>query len=459
MTSAAIFLTLILLAIIAFATVRQRSLAAVSGDTSKLHSLPRHYGYYAAVCTLIPGLAVFLVWVIFGKNIIEGLVISGLPDNLAAQYHEQATLILNRIRLAVENSGGNEKNPDILAAAQQFHALYLKGIWAAFALSVSFGLIGIFFATNKTSPDFRARNSFERVLTILLVLSSVIAIITTLGIVASLLFESLRFFQEISVVDFVFGLHWSPQTALRADQVAAAGAFGAVPLFAGTLLISLLAMMVAGPIGLFSAIYLTQYASSRVRKIAKPVLEVLAGVPTVVYGFFAALTVAPFFRDAGDFIGVEIASESALAAGFVMGIMIIPFVSSLSDDAITAVPNSLKDGSLALGATRSETIVSVLLPAALPGIVGAFLLAVSRAVGETMIVVMAAGMQPNLTANPFEAVTTVTVQIVALLTGDQEFDSAKTLSAFALGLALFVSTMALNIFALRIVRKYREAYD
>ncbi|WP_417462115.1 phosphate ABC transporter permease subunit PstC [Kordiimonas sp.] len=459
MTSAAIFLTIVLLAIIAFATVRQRSLASVSGDTSKLHSLPRHYGYYAAVCALIPGLAVFLAWVIFGKNIIEGLMISGLPDNLAAQYQEQANLILNRIRLAVENSGGNEKNPDILAAAQHFHALYLKGIWAAFALSVAFGLIGIFFATNKTSPDFRARNSFERVMTVMLVLSSVIAIVTTIGIVASLLFESLRFFQEISVVDFVFGLHWSPQTALRADQVAAAGAFGAVPLFAGTLLISFLAMMVAGPIGLFSAIYLTQYASSRVRKIAKPVLEVLAGVPTVVYGFFAALTVAPFFRDAGDFIGVEIASESALAAGFVMGIMIIPFVSSLSDDAITAVPNSLKDGSLALGATRSETIVNVLLPAALPGIVGAFLLAVSRAVGETMIVVMAAGMQPNLTANPFEAVTTVTVQIVALLTGDQEFDSAKTLSAFALGLALFISTMALNVFALRIVRKYREAYD
>lgn len=459
MTSAAIFLTIVLLAIIAFATVRQRSLASVSGDTSKLHSLPRHYGYFAAVCALIPGLTVFLAWVIFGKNIIEGLMISGLPDNLAVQYQEQANLILNRIRLAVENSGGNEKNLDILAAAQHFHELYLKGIWAAFTLSVSFGLIGIFFATNKTSPDFRARNSFERVMTVILVLSSVIAIITTIGIVASLLFESLRFFREISVVDFVFGLHWSPQTALRADQVAAAGAFGAVPLFAGTLLISFLAMMVAGPIGLFSAIYLTQYASTRVRKIAKPILEVLAGVPTVVYGFFAALTVAPFFRDAGDFIGVEIASESALAAGFVMGIMIIPFVSSLSDDAITAVPNSLKDGSLALGATRSETIVNVLLPAALPGIVGAFLLAVSRAVGETMIVVMAAGMQPNLTANPFEAVTTVTVQIVALLTGDQEFDSAKTLSAFALGLALFVSTMALNVFALRIVRKYREAYD
>ena len=459
MTSAAIFLTLVLLAFIAFVTVRQRSLASVSGDTSKLHSLPRHYGYYAAVCALIPGLLIFLVWVITGKNIIEGLVISGLPDGLSAQYQEQASLVLNRIRLAVENPASSEKHPDILAAAQQFHALYVRGIWATFVLAVASGVGGLVFANYKTNPDFRARNSFERVLTVLLILSSVIAIITTVGIVASLLFESLRFFQQVSVMDFVFGLHWSPQTALRADQVASAGAFGAVPLFTGTLLISLLAMMVAGPIGLMSAVYLTQYASARTRKIAKPVLEVLAGVPTVVYGFFAALTVAPFFRDIGEAIGVEIASESALAAGFVMGIMIIPFVSSLSDDAITAVPKSLKDGSLALGATRSETITNVILPAALPGIVGAFLLAISRAVGETMIVVMAAGMQPNLTANPLEAVTTVTVQIVALLTGDQEFDSAKTLSAFALGLALFLSTMVLNVFALRIVRKYREVYD
>ena len=459
MTSAAIFLTLILLAIIAFVSVRQRSLASVSGETSKLHSLPRHYGYFAAVCAMIPGLFVFGIWVIFGNNIIESLVIGGLPDTLQAQYMEQANLVLNRIRLVVENSSAGEKNPDILAAAKHFHALYTKGIWAAFALSVSSGLGGLLYASAKTNPAFRARVSYERLLNVFLILSSVIAVVTTLGIVASLLFESLRFFHEVQVSDFVFGLHWSPQTALRSDQVAASGSFGAVPLFMGTLLISMLAMMVAGPIGLFSAIYLTQYASSRVRKIAKPVLEVLAGVPTVVYGFFAALTIAPFFRDTGAIFGLEIASESALAAGFVMGIMIIPFVSSLSDDAITAVPRSLQDGSLALGATRSETITRVVLPAALPGIVGAFLLAISRAVGETMIVVMAAGMQPNLTANPFEAVTTVTVQIVALLTGDQEFDSAKTLSAFALGLALFLSTMVLNIFALRIVRKYREAYD
>ncbi|TNE60675.1 MAG: phosphate ABC transporter permease subunit PstC [Alphaproteobacteria bacterium] len=459
MTNSAIFFVLVLLALVAFATARQRSLRVVDGDTAKLHSLPRHYGYFAATCVLVPGLLVLALWLMFGKSIIEGLVVNGLPDAIQAEYADRITLLLNRIRLVVENASTQETNVDILAAAERFHSLYLKGLWAAFSLSASFGLVGLYTAINRTKADFRARNVFERVLNALLILSSVIAIATTLGIVGSLLFESLRFFAEVPLGDFLFGLKWSPQTALRADQVGASGSFGAVPLFAGTFMISLLAMLVAGPIGLMSAIYLTQYASTRMRRIAKPALEILAGVPTVVYGFFAALTIAPLFRDTGEFLGLDIASESALAAGFVMGIMIIPFVSSLSDDAITAVPRSLRDGSLALGATPSETITKVLVPAALPGIVGAFLLAISRAVGETMIVVMAAGMQPNLTANPFEAVTTVTVQIVALLTGDQEFDSAKTLSAFALGLVLFVITMGLNIFALRIVRKYREAYD
>ncbi len=459
MTSSAIFVILVLLALLAFATVRQRSLSVVGGDKSRLHSLPRHYGYYAATCTFLPGVLIFCLWMFFGKNVIEGLVLAGLPAELRNEYAEQTTLLLNRIRLIVEDVGFKEENLDILAAAKEFNALYIKGMWATFTLSITSGLIGTFYAFNRTKADFRARNMFERVVSIALVSSSIIAIATTLGIVASLLFESLRFFHEVPLTEFLFGLKWSPQTALRADQVGASGAFGAIPLFAGTLLISFLAMLVAGPIGLMAAIYLTQYADSKTRKIAKPILEILAGVPTVVYGFFAALTIAPLFRDTGNFLGLEIASESALAAGFVMGIMIIPFVSSLSDDAITAVPKSLTDGSLALGATKSETITKVILPAALPGIVGAFLLAVSRAVGETMIVVMAAGMQPNLTANPFEAVTTVTVQIVALLTGDQEFDSAKTLSAFALGLVLFVITMLFNILALRIVRKYREAYD
>jgi len=261
------------------------------------------------------------------------------------------------------------------------------------------------------------------------------------------------------VSDFLFGLSWSPQTALRTDQVGGSGSFGAVPLFTGTLLISAIALVVGAPLGLFSAIYLAEYASPRQRAVAKPVLEILAGIPTVVYGFFAALSVAPLVRRLGTSLGLGVSSESALAAGVVMGIMLIPFVSSLSDDVIAAVPQSLRDGSYAVGATRSETIRNVVLPAALPGIVGALLLAVSRAIGETMIVVMAAGLSANLTANPFQAVTTVTVQIVSLLVGDQEFDSPKTLAAFALGLVLFLATLVLNVIALQVVRRFREQYE
>jgi len=292
-----------------------------------------------------------------------------------------------------------------------------------------------------------------------LVICSSIAILTTLGIVLSVLFESIRFFHSVPLSEFLFGLEWSPQTAIRSDQVGSSGAFGAVPLFAGTMLISFIALLIAVPIGLMAAIYLSEYAGPKVRASAKPLLEILAGIPTVVYGFFAALIVAPFIRDTGGLLGLDVASESALAAGLVMGIMIIPFVSSLSDDVINAVPQSLRDGAYGLGATQSETIKKVIFPAALPGIVGGILLAASRAIGETMIVVMAAGLAANLTANPFEAVTTVTVQIVTLLTGDQEFDSPKTLAAFALGLMLFVVTLILNVIALHVVRKYREQYE
>ena len=293
----------------------------------------------------------------------------------------------------------------------------------------------------------------------LLGLAAGVAILVTIGIILSLLSETLNFFEKVSIFEFLFGLNWSPQTAIRSDQVAAQGSFGAIPLINGTLLISFIAMCVATPLGLISAIYLAEYASKRVRDWVKPTLEILAGIPTVVYGFFAALTVAPFIRMTGGNFGLEIASESALAAGIVMGIMIVPLISSLSDDVINAVPQSLRDGSFGLGATQSETIRKIVLPAALPGIAGSLLLATSRAIGETMIVVMAAGLAANLTLNPLEAVTTITTQIVALLTGDQEFDSAKTLSAFALGLLLFVITLILNITAQWIVRKYREQYD
>jgi len=299
----------------------------------------------------------------------------------------------------------------------------------------------------------------EKAITFMLVASSVIAILVTAGIIFSLVFESLRFFSTVNVFDFLFGLNWNPQIAMRADQVASVGAFGAVPLFAGTLLISLIALLVAGPFGVFSAIYLAEYAGSKRRGIIKPVLEILAGVPTVVYGFFAAIVIAPLIRGWGDVVGLDVASESALAAGLVMGIMIIPLVSSISDDVISAVPSALREGSVGLGATKSETIRKVVLPAALPGIAGGMMLAASRAVGETMIVVMAAGLAANLTINPLEAVTTVTVQIVMLLTGDQEFDSAKTLAAFALGLALFFITLLFNMFGNWTVNKYRQAYD
>jgi len=291
-----------------------------------------------------------------------------------------------------------------------------------------------------------------------LIACSLVAIFTTIGIVASLAFEAIRFFAKIPIGSFLFGLEWSPQTAIRADQVGATGAFGILPLLTGTLLISFIAMSVATPLGLLSAVYLAEFANTKTRNIVKPMLELLAGIPTVVYGFFAALVVAPLIRGGGAEVGLQISSESALAAGSVMGIMLVPFISSLSDDVINAVPQALRDASYGMGATHTETVTQVVLPAATPGIIGSLLLAISRAIGETMIVVMAAGLAANLTANPFEAVTTMTVQIVTLLTGDQEFDSAKTLAAFAIALYLLVLTLGLNIVALKLVDKYKKKY-
>jgi len=341
--------------------------------------------------------------------------------------------------------------------------LFIKGSGTGFnavwlAATILTGLAGIILTGRKVSGQFRARTYVERFIKGFLILLSVIAVLTTLGIIASLLFESLRFFKEVPFMDFLFGLQWSPQTALRADQVGQSGSFGAIPVFAGTFLIMLVAMAIAGPVGLMIAIYLTEYASGTVKKWVKPAIEILAGVPTVVYGFFALLTFAPFVRGFAESLGFSVPTQSALAAGVVMGVMIIPFVSSLSSDVINAVPQTLRDGSYALGATESETMKKVVFTAALPGIIGAFMLAISRAIGETMIVYMAAGKAANLTANPFEAVTTVTVQIVALLTGDSDFDSPKTLVAFALGLVLFIITLLLNVVALTVVRRYRARY-
>ncbi len=462
MTPAALLIALTLLSVGAFWVGKTRSLALVGGTRGvrNLHSLPSHYGLMTAMWCALPALAVIGVWLVFQDAIILRLVTDQLPAGMRDLPKNELSLVLNDVRNVVAGNVPAATAPEsVRAAAAEY--LHLRGISRlALTVLVLVMVIGtVLVVRSKITPEVRARNRVELVIEWLLIGCSTIAVFTTIGIVASVAFEAFRFFSMISPIDFLFGTQWSPQMAIRADQVGSSGSFGAVPLFAGTLLISFIAMVIAVPIGLFSAIYLAEYAHPMFRTWAKPLLEVLAGVPTVVYGFFAALTIGPALRGWGEGIGLDVASESALAAGLVMGIMIIPFVSSLADDMISAVPQSLRDGAYALGATRSETIKQVVMRAALPGIVGGVLLAVSRAIGETMIVVMAAGLAANLTANPLEAVTTVTVQIVTLLVGDQEFDSPKTLAAFALGLVLFVVTLALNVLALHIVRKYREQYE
>jgi phosphate transport system permease protein len=457
-------LVLVLLGVMALAYHfgRRRSLATVGGPTGvrHLHSLPAYYGFYTALWAGLPALLVAALWTFSEGAVVKSLVIEGLPPEIRQLPEAQLGLVMNDIiNLANGNIVSAQIDAQMQSAADHMNELRAIGSIAMGVVVLSIALGAGSLAWRAIGPKMRARNRVEWIVSSLLIACSLIAILTTVGIVLSVLFESFRFFQKIPLTEFLFGLQWSPQTALRADQVGASGAFGAIPLFVGTLLISFIALLVAVPIGLMSAIYLADYAGPRLRAYAKPVLEVLAGVPTVVYGFFAALTVAPAIRVAGESMGLTVSSESALAAGLVMGIMIIPFVSSLSDDVINAVPQSLRDAAYALGATRSETIRQVVLPAALPGIMGSILLAASRAIGETMIVVMAAGLAANLTLNPLDSVTTVTVQIVTLLVGDQEFDSAKTLAAFALGLLLFIVTLALNIIALRIVRKYREQYE
>jgi phosphate transport system permease protein len=446
------------LAAASFWLARQRAASTVGGRIGELHSLPGYHGFYAALWCGLPGLAVALLWGLGAGALLDQLTIAGLPGGIPAEM--DPALFLNEVRNLAEGNVSSGMGGDVASqAAEHYAALRSRGGAAALALGALLSLAGAAYALRSIRPELRARARVERVLTGILMASSTLAILVTIGIVLSLVFETLRFFQLVPVSDFLFGTHWSPQIALREGQVASSGSFGAIPIFVGTLLITAIAMSVAAPVGLFAAIYMTFYATDRFRDISKPLLEILAGIPTVVYGFFAALTVAPWIRELGGSLGLTVASESALAAGLVMGIMIIPFISSLSDDAITAVPNSLRDGAYGLGATRSETIRQVIIPAALPGIVSGFLLAISRAIGETMIVVMAAGLAANLSINPLEAVTTVTVQIVTLLTGDQEFDSAKTLAAFALGLGLFFATLILNVIALQIVQRYRERYD
>lgn len=464
MSTSTLIFTILFLTLFSYWFGIQRSIKVAGGvaRTRLLASLPRQFGTLTSFWCGIPAFLVLLIWSAFEGKVLEGMLIGSLPSDIQSLPRAELGLYLNDIyNLAsslAEEFSTQPADPQT-AAAVRFLELQNNAMWLKSALVLIISLGCVAFIVSRFSIDFKARIQTEKIIKSILMACSGIAVLTTLGIVLSVLFESIQFFSSVPPWEFLFGTQWSPQIAMRSDQVAGSGAFGAVPLFAGTLLITFIAMIISVPVGMMTAIYLSQYASQKVRAFAKPMLEILAGVPTVVYGFFAALTVAPFIRDVGESLGLSVASESALAAGIVMGVMIIPFVSSLSDDAINAVPNSLKEGSLGMGATPSETIKQVLLPAAIPGIVGAILLAVSRAIGETMIVVMAAGMAANLTANPLDSVTTVTVQIVTLLTGDQEFDSPKTLAAFALGLMLFVTTLALNIIALKVVRKYREQYD
>lgn len=457
-----ILTTLLALLVFGYYIGRKRSIAvsSVYKGQRNLHSLPTYYGYMVVLWAGIPALLILALWSGFNSSIVTSLTISSLPETLQQQSNDKLGLIINEIEnLAGSENIDSETDPDKRNAAITYQRLQNISTLAKTIVVIVVALLGMLIGWRLINPETRARNKVEKVMIWGMIICASIAILTTVGIVFSVLFESIRFFDAVPPTDFLFGTKWSPQTSIRADQVGSSGSFGAIPLFVGTLLISAIALIIAVPLGLMAAIYLSEYASPKLRAFAKPTLEILAGIPTVVYGFFAALTVAPFIRELGESIGLSVASESALAAGLVMGVMIIPFVSSLSDDVISAVPQAMRDGSFGMGATQSETILQVIIPAALPGIVGGVLLAASRAIGETMIVVMAAGLSAKLTINPLEAVTTVTVQIVTLLTGDQEFDSPKTLAAFALGLGLFVITLLLNVLALHVIRKYREQYD
>ena len=453
---------LIVLATFAYFISRKRITGLQARTDTKAHSLALYYGFYAAIWVFFPAVILLLASTGFTKPLLDGVV----NQALLAAYPDLPKSFLDLKAAQIENIAGGvlETKDDTMAviAAEYAEAKsQILNIRLATVLAVAFVCFG--YAWWRIGPALKARIVFENFLRRLFFVASAIAILTTVGIIASLLFEAFRFFSAYPIWEFFFGLHWSPNAAFVAAGDEASdetlGSFGMIPVMAGTMLVATIAMMVAVPVGMFAAIYMAEFASPRMRDIIKPTLEVLAGVPTVVYGFFAALTAAPFFRSIGLSLGMDVSAQSALAAGGVMGVMIIPFISSLSDDVITAVPQSLRDGAYGLGSTRGEVVTRVVLPAALPGLVGAFLLGISRAIGETMIVVMAAGVSANLTANPLESVTTVTVQIVMLLTGDTVFDSPKTLSAFALGITLFVATLLLNIAALTASRRLGEKYD
>jgi phosphate transport system permease protein len=465
---------------------RQRAITSAGGDARLLHSLPGYYGANVTLFTVIPALLVLAVWLLIQPMVIQGQV-TGMISDSAIEAAGSRGLVMSDVRRVADGFDtaiaigaltpdqvrdlrtdttdirarlgeigvalGGEVSPEVLEAARAYRALTRTGnLFLTITVLVLAGL-GLAYAYVRTHQEFRARNAVERAILSILILASTLAILTTVGIVFSMVFETLNFFQLYPWQDFFFGLEWRPSFEGNSD-------LGLIPLLWGTMYISVIALLVAVPIGLFAAVYMAEYAGKRFRAIAKPLIEVLAGIPTIVYGLFALITVGPMLRDYfAEPLGLGTSSSSVMTAGIVMGIMLIPFVSSLSDDIINSVPQSLRDGSYGLGATQSETVKQVILPAALPGIVGAVLLAASRAIGETMIVVLGAGAAAKLDLNPFEALTTVTVKIVGQLTGDTDFSSPEALVAFALGLTLFVITLGLNVFALYIVRKYREQYE
>jgi len=457
--TAVLFAFVFIAATAAFILSQARARSVVAGDVSRLHSRPNYHGAYSFLWVLLAGMGLLIVMTILPNAVINSTLMGRIAvaqPELPSIAHE---LILSDARALAGGSVASQTDDLRLEIAADYSKMASLWGWIRIILVMGGVVVAAFMTSRVIRADRRARNRTETIVQVLLAAMATIAILTTIGIVLSLIFETLNFFDKIGwrIDKFLFGITWSPLSGVHAGEMDA-DKVGAIPLFAGTLMITFIAMLVAVPIGLFAAIYLSDFASKRVRSVVKPMLEMLAGIPTVVYGFFAAITVAPFFRNTGESIGLSVASESALVAGVVMGIMIIPFISSLSDDVINAVPQTLRDGSYGLGATKAETIRQVILPAALPGIVSAALLGFSRAVGETMIVVMAAGQGANLTGNPLEAVTTVTVQIVMLITGDTEAETAAG-PAFTLGFTLFCVTLLMNVLAQRLVRHYREAYD
>lgn len=452
----------VLLALIAVAyqigLSKSRKLAGAGNNSAMLHSRPGYYGAMVALWCGIPAFLILLTWNIVEPNVLKHVVLDSVPSDIAAKLDPASiSVLVDRVQSIASGFGVSDQPLAYeLKAAEQLSKFQTIGTYAKLAVVICAALLGLVWAKKRIAQNYRARNQVEKIINISLALCSGVAILTTIGIVMSMFSEAMRFFHFVSPMNFFFGTEWNPgfSTSGNAD-----GSYGLVPLLWGTLMVSGIALLVAVPVGLMIAIYLAEYASSGFRSWAKPTIEILAGIPTIVYGVFALMVIGPFAKQAGAYIGLDINATSALTAGFVMGIMIIPFVSSLSDDIITQVPRALRDGSLGLGATKSETIRQVVIPAALPGIIGAFLLAASRAIGETMIVVLAAGNSPLLHINPLEAISTVTITIVNQLTGDTDFASPQALVAFALGLTLFVITLGLNIVALVIVRKYREQYD